>query len=265
VGAIGGEAARAGRDKLTLVFPQNIAALGSWVEQLVAESTGKDGTGILPVDAEPLGPSQVYGGDRLFLAGPKEPPLEPWISVPIQGPEDLGAGFFCLEFATAVAGHVLGIHPFDQPDVQGAKDRTAELLAGGDLPVEPAGDLQSLLATVRPGDYVSIQAFVPPSEEVWASLQSARLRIRDRLRVATTLGYGPRYLHSTGQLHKGGPDTGVFVQVLQEPEEDRAVPGEAFTFGRLLAAQAGGDLAALRDRGRRVARVTPESLMGWSG
>jgi hypothetical protein len=147
--------------------------------------------------------------------------------------------------------------------VQAAKDRTAELLNAGDLPDEPAGDLERLLETVRPGDYVSFQAFVPPGEEVWGSLQSARLRIRDRLGVATTLGYGPRYLHSTGQLHKGGPATGVFFQVVQEPAEDRSIPGEEFTFGRLLAAQAAGDLAALRDRGRRVARVDPEALMAW--
>jgi hypothetical protein len=164
-----------------------------------------------------------------------------------------------------VAGHILGIHPFDQPDVKRAKDRTAEALDRGDLPAEPPGDLDGALADVRPGDYVAIQAFLAPSEAESDLLQAARGRIRDRLGVATTLGYGPRYLHSTGQLHKGGPDTGVFLQVTDEPEEDRPIPGRPFTFGRLISAQAAGDLAALRERGRRVSRVTTEDLVAWSG
>ncbi len=263
LGAILGEAARAGRDKLTLRFAGPVAALGGWVEQLVAESTGKDGTGILPVDEEPS-PS-VDGDDRLFLALGGEAPPEPWARLPVGDPDELGAGFFVLEFATAVAGHVLGIHPFDQPDVQAAKDRTAEVLAAGEVPAEPPGDLAALLGSVRPGDYVGIQAFVPPGPGIHRDLQAVRARIRDRLHVATTLGYGPRYLHSTGQVHKGGPATGVFVQVLEEPAEDRPVPGERFTFGRLIAAQAAGDLSALRDRGRRVARVALEDLVAWDG
>jgi hypothetical protein len=180
-------------------------------------------------------------------------------------PDELGAGFFVLEFATAVAGHVLGIHPFDQPDVQAAKDRTAEVLAAGEVPAEPPGDLAALLGSVRPGDYVGIQAFVPPGPGIHGDLQAVRARIRDQLHVATTLGFGPRYLHSTGQLHKGGPATGVFVQVFEDPAEDRPVPGERFTFGRLIAAQAAGDLAALRDRRRRVARVALEDLVAWDG
>ncbi|MGH2675317.1 MAG: hypothetical protein ACRDH1_07885, partial [Actinomycetota bacterium] len=165
----------------------------------------------------------------------------------------------------AVAGHVLGIHPFDQPDVQSAKDRTSEVLAAGEVPAEPPGDVDALLGSVRPGDYVTIQAFVAPGERIHRSLQAARARIADRLGVATTLGYGPRYLHSTGQLHKGGPNTGVFVQVFDEPAEDRPIPGQPFTFGRLIAAQAVGDLAALRERGRRVARVPMEDLLAWAG
>jgi transaldolase / glucose-6-phosphate isomerase len=164
-----------------------------------------------------------------------------------------------------VAGHVLGIHPFDQPDVQAAKDRTAELLDRGGIAAEKAGDLEALLETVRPRDYVAIQAFVSPTDRAWGVLEEARMRIRDRLRVATTLGFGPRYLHSTGQLHKGGPGTGVFVQIVDEPERDVPIPGQEYSFGTLLAAQAAGDLAALRDRARRAARVRLEDLASWGG
>ncbi|HJV05022.1 MAG TPA: hypothetical protein VJ868_07150, partial [Actinomycetota bacterium] len=158
---------------------------------------------------------------------------------------------------------VLGIHPFDQPDVQSAKDRTAELLDRGRIPDEPPGDLDALLASVRPGDYVAIQAFVAPTDRTWGVLEEARMRIRDRLRVATTLGFGPRYLHSTGQLHKGGPDTGVFVQVFEDPSEDLPIPGQPYSFERLIAAQAAGDLIALRDRGRRAGRVRLQDLEAW--
>ena len=265
LGAVLGEAVRAGRDKLTLSLPAEVGALGAWVEQLVAESTGKDGTGILPVDGEPPADASVYGGDRLFLSLGGPVTAEPWARLPLGDPSELGAAFFILEFATAVAGHVLGIHPFDQPDVQAAKDRTDEVLSSGEIPEEPPGDLEALLASVRAGDYVAIQAFVAPSTEAQRALQGARVRIRDRLRVATTIGFGPRYLHSTGQLHKGGPNTGVFVQVLERPAEDRQVPGRPYTFGRLLAAQAAGDLTAVRERGRRVARVPLEALLAWGG
>ncbi|HEV3475103.1 MAG TPA: glucose-6-phosphate isomerase [Actinomycetota bacterium] len=264
LGAIVGEAAVRGRDKLTLVLPAAIGALGTWIEQLVAESTGKDGTGILPVDGEPAGPPDAFGDDRLFLTFGETAAPEPFAHVPLGDPASLGAVMFILEFATAVAGHVLRIHPFDQPDVQSAKDRTSEMLSSGPAP-EPLGEVDELLASVRPGDYVAIQTFVPPGEELRARLEAARLRIRNRLRVATTLGYGPRYLHSTGQLHKGGPNTGVFIQLLEEPEEDVPVPGRSYTFGRLIAAQAAGDLAALRERGRRAARVPIDALVGWDG
>jgi transaldolase / glucose-6-phosphate isomerase len=265
LGAIAGEAARGGRDKLTLHLDGATSPIGAWIEQLVAESTGKEGTGIVPVDGEPLAAMHAQGSDRMFLSLDGQPRGEPWARLPLGEPAELGAAFFVLEFATAVAGHVLGVHPFDQPDVQRAKDRTAEVLDGGDLPAELPGDLDAALAEVRSGDYVAIQAFVAPSEATWGRLQAARGRIRDRLGVATALGYGPRYLHSTGQLHKGGPDTGVFLQVTEEPMEDRPIPGRPFTFGRLIAAQAAGDLAALRERGRRVARVTTEDLVAWSG
>jgi transaldolase/glucose-6-phosphate isomerase len=264
LGAIAGEAAARGRDKLTLLLPAVIAAVGAWTEQLFAESTGKEDKGILPVDGEPAGPPVVYGDDRLFLALGDASSTEPYARLSLGEPGSLGAAMFILEFATAVAGHVLGIHPFDQPDVQAAKDRTSELLSSG-VPSEPPGDLDELLGSVRPGDYVAVQAFVPPSEETRAPLEAARLRIRDRLRVATTLGYGPRYLHSTGQLHKGGPNKGVFIQLLDQPKEDLPVPGRPYSFGRLIAAQAAGDLAALRERGRRAARVATEALVAWDG
>jgi transaldolase / glucose-6-phosphate isomerase len=274
LGAVVGEAAMAGRDKLTLgVFHRpdapggqyHLEPVGAWVEQLVAESTGKDGTGILPVDGERFGPPEVYGEDRMFVTLDGPPTLGPWLALEVGSPEGLGRAFFVWELATAVAGHVLDVQPFDQPDVQAAKDRTAEMLERGRLPEEPNGDLEALLEGVRPGDYVAIQAFVPPTDRTWGILEEARMRIRDGLRVATTLGFGPRYLHSTGQLHKGGPDTGVFVQVVDEPAGDRRIPGRPFSFGTLLRAQAAGDLAALRDRGRRVARVGLEDLASWRG
>jgi transaldolase/glucose-6-phosphate isomerase len=265
LGAIIGEAALAGRDKLSLHLEGTLEAMGPWVEQLVAESTGKDGVGILPVDAEPPEAVAAAGRDRVFVSLDDALPPEPWARLPLGEPTDLGAAFFVLEFATAVAGHILGIQPFDQPDVQAAKDRTQEVLSAGDIPPEPPGDLAALLSSVRPGDYVAIQAFVPPGPEVWRGLQAARGTIGGQLGVATTLGYGPRYLHSTGQLHKGGPPTGVFVQVFEEPTQDRPVPGAPYTFGRLVAAQATGDLAALRDRGRRVARIAMRDLLAWTG
>jgi transaldolase/glucose-6-phosphate isomerase len=261
LGAIAGEAALAGRDKLTLTAT---GPLGAWIEQLVAESTGKEGRGILPVDGEPPAALNAYGADRLFLSLDGRPPGEPWVRLPLGAPSELGAAFFVLEFATAVAGHVLGIHPFDQPDVQAAKDRTEEVLRAGRIPGQRTEDLDGLLVGLRPGEYAAIQAFVAPGETAWEGLQAARARIRDRFGVATTLGYGPRYLHSTGQLHKGGPNTGVFVQVLEGPHEDRPIPGQSFTFGRLMEAQAAGDLAALRERGRRAARVALDDLLNWS-
>jgi transaldolase/glucose-6-phosphate isomerase len=265
IGVALGEAAVAGRDKATVVLADPLAPFGAWLEQLLAESTGKEGVGILPVDAEPLGPPKVYGHDRLFLTTPGVGAPGPLVELPIREPGDLGWAFFVLEFATAVAGAILRVNPFDQPDVQAAKNRTAEVLSAGEIALEPFGDIGELLASVRPGDYVAIQAFMDPGGQTAGRLPEARVRIRDRLRVATTLGFGPRYLHSTGQYHKGGPNTGVFLQVFEEPEEDRSVPGEDFTFGRLIAAQAAGDLAALWERGRRAARVPVEDLLSWDG
>jgi transaldolase / glucose-6-phosphate isomerase len=279
LGAILGEAALAGRDKLTIEFwgtDDTVAGFGGWIEQLLAESTGKKDRGLLPVDGEPPGVPGWYGSDRVFLG--LEPPNDdgislmgetahgdPWATLRLEDPPGLGAATFVLEFATAVAGHVLGINPFDQPDVQSAKDRTTEVLQSGQIPEEPEADLDELLGSVRPGDYVAFQAFVAPSPETWEQFQEARFRILERFHVATTLGYGPRYLHSTGQYHKGGPNTGVFIQVFDEPKEDRPIPGRDFTFGRLIAAQAAGDLAALRERGRRAGRVSRDALLSWKG
>jgi transaldolase/glucose-6-phosphate isomerase len=258
-----GEAALHGRDKLFLRPARPISSLGGWLEQLIAESTGKNGRGLVPVDLEPG--RYEAGPDRIALVMGEASPPEPRLRIHLGEPEELGALMFLLEFATAIAGHVLGINPFDQPDVQSAKDRTAQALKsaerGGE---EPHRDLEALFGSVAAGDYVAIQAFVAPTDETWRALQAARARIGERLGVAATLGYGPRYLHSTGQLHKGGPPTGVFVQVVQEPREDREIPGAGFTFGRLIQAQADGDLAALRERGRRVARVSLEALLEWT-
>ena len=260
LGALIGEAAIAGRDKLTLLLPEEISAFGAWLEQLIAESTGKEGSGIVPVAGEPEGAPDVYGDDRLFVSLGVETALEPSVVIPFDGAEKLGAEFFRWEFATAVAGHVLGIHPFDQPNVQEAKDATRRLLDEEALPPEPYDDLGALLEKVRPGDYLAIQAYLPRTQENETKLQAARVRLRDRLRVATTVGFGPRFLHSTGQLHKVGPATGVFIQVVDEPSVDLPIPGKPYTFRRLLDAQSAGDLQALRARGRRVARVRLSDL-----
>jgi hypothetical protein len=181
--------------------------------------------------------------------------------VPFEGRASLGAEFWRWEFATAIACYVLGVNPFDQPNVQEAKEATAVVLAGGgDDPTTPP--LSDLLAQVRPGDYLAILAYLPRNEEILGRLQRVRHALRDRYRVATTVGFGPRFLHSTGQLHKGGPNTGVFIQVVDDPREDRPVPGQPFTFAELEAAQALGDLDTLRMHRRRVARVSLEELEG---
>jgi len=259
LGELLGEAARAGGDKLTLVLPEEISSLGDWIEQLVAESTGKEGSGIVPVVGEELGPPEVYGDDRLFVGCGDEPP-EPGIRIDDGSPDALGAEMFRWEFATAVAGHLLRVNPFDQPNVAAAKEATAEVLEEG---YEDPGldDLGPMLESVKPGDYVAIQAFLDPNEETREALQRARIALRDRLQVATTLGFGPRFLHSTGQLHKGGPDTVVCIEVVDEERAvDVEIPGRPYTFGRLIDAQALGDLRALRAAGRRAARVTLDTL-----
>ncbi|HEX6331719.1 MAG TPA: glucose-6-phosphate isomerase [Actinomycetota bacterium] len=268
LGTLLGEAARRGRDKLTFVLPEPIASFGDWAEQLLAESTGKEGLGIVPVVDEPLGPPEVYGDDRLFVAigdVPELDPLEsaghPVVRLPFERPEDLGAEFFRWELATAVAGHILDINPFDQPNVQEAKDATNQILAGEAVAGAGFDDPAAVLDQVRPGDYVALLAYLDRTPETERSLERVRLAIRDRHRVATTVGFGPRFLHSTGQLHKGGPNTGVFVQLVDDTRSvDVPIPGRDLTFGTLIDAQALGDLRSLRTRGRRVARTTVDAL-----
>jgi hypothetical protein len=229
-----------GRDKVTI--NPNTGGFGLWAEQLLAESTGKQGKGLIPAPGEP-----PEGPDR----------QAPEVRLP--GPYELGQEFFRWEFATAVAGSVLGINPFDQPDVQAAKDRTNEVLsAGGEPDVEPRGSLEELFAQARPGDYVAIQAFVDPAhqDELDPLVESARAETG----CVVTHGFGPRYLHSTGQLHKGGPNTGLFVQVVDDPGDELPIPGRKFGFRRLIRAQAAGDLASLEERGRRIVRVRLEDV-----
>lgn len=264
-----------GRDKLTFSVGAPIPRFGMWIEQLVAESTGKEGTGILPVENEALGAPEVYGPDRFFVAIGRERNREdmrkalqplgaaghPTSIYEILDPLDLGGEIFRWEFATAVAGHLLGINPFDQPNVQEAKDRTNEILNGmPDLEnreshgIDDAA-LAGLLGSLKERDYLAITAYVASTPENEQALNGIRLRVRDAKKVATTLGFGPRFLHSTGQLHKGGPDTGVFLQVTAEPVASVPIPGKPWGFGEVIAAQAAGDLAALQSRGRRALRV----------
>jgi hypothetical protein len=228
-----------GRDKV-LIKP-NPFGFGLWVEQLLAESTGKAGRGLVPAPEE-----TAAGSDRQVH------------DVLLDDPYDLGSELFRWELATAVAGAILEINPFDQPNVQEAKDRTAELLAGGEVSVEPEGSVDRLLAQARPGDYVAIQAFVDPAEE--PRLRPLVERARAETGCVVTLGLGPRYLHSTGQLHKGGAPIGCFIQVVDDTGEELSIPGRKFGFGRLIRAQAAGDYAALKERGRPVARVRLEDV-----
>ncbi len=298
LGAFMGEAARAGRDKLTVITSPRLAPFGDWVEQLVAESTGKQGTGIVPVVGERPGAVDAYGGDRCFVflslaaeADPAQASLaaslrnagHPVQEFTIADVADVGGEFLRWEIATAAAGIVLGIDPFDQPNVQESKDATKELLAAfardgalpspapivagdgmavyadpdaiGDTPVSVAGAVAQLLSLVSASDYLALLAYLPRDPDLEARLEALRTSVRDRLGVATTLGFGPRFLHSTGQLHKGGPPSGVFIQVTAEPHKDLPIPGWAETFGTLVAAQALGDLASLQKRRRRVIRV----------
>jgi transaldolase / glucose-6-phosphate isomerase len=272
LGAILGEGALAGRNKVTFALSPGIASFGLWAEQLIAESTGKEGKGILPVADEPLGPPEVYGNDRVFvgmsLAGEGDAEIDgrlaaleeaghPVVHLRLEDRYDVGQEFFRWEFATAIAGAVLGINPFDQPNVAESKANTKKVLAGRGKPspAATAAELDRFLAGIRPGDYLAILAYLPPTPENDRRLAAIRLRLRDRLKVATTLGYGPRYLHSTGQLHKGGPPVGHFLQIADPAADDLPIPGEPFGFRELEAAQAEGDLQALRSRGRPAIRV----------
>jgi glucose-6-phosphate isomerase len=266
LGAALGEAALAGRDKLTLVLPPELSTLGTWIEQLVAESTGKEGKGTVPIEGEALGEPGAYGKDRLFVAIGDDPRLtaleragHPVVRLSYSEPYQLGGEFFRWEFATAVAGQILGIQPFDQPNVQEAKDWTQRVLDGEPVDGSTA-DLDAVLGLVGPGDYIAITAYLPRDPATIAALDAIRLRLRDRFGVATTVGFGPRFLHSTGQLHKGGADNGVFLQVVSDDPFDLAIPGRAYGFRELRDAQALGDLASLKAHGRRVARVRLQEL-----
>ena len=271
-----GEAALQGRDKLTFVVDEPVASFGLWVEQLIAESTGKEGKGILPVADEPVGPPGSYGDDRVFayLKNADEPNEDteakmdelrkagqPVITLSVRGADDLGRVFFFAEFATAVAGWVLGINPFDQPNVQEAKDNTAKVLEASEPPsVEEADDsaLAALLGQASPPHYVAIMGYVQPSAEFDEAVAELRAAIRDATKATTTFGYGPRFLHSTGQLHKGGPDTGLFLQLVHDGADDVTVPDAEYTFGELKNAQATGDILTLRDHGLPAERVRLE-------
>jgi glucose-6-phosphate isomerase len=271
LGAALGELAVRGRDKLTFVVDEPLGAFGLWAEQLVAESTGKRGRGILPVADEPLVEPAAYGPDRVFLhvavgdddharrVAALRAAGHPVLTLHADGPTDLGRIFFVAELATAVAGWALGINPFDQPNVQEAKDNTKRVLEEGSPDLAP-GDLDALLAGVEPPAYVAIMAYLPYDAGTDAAAGRLRARLVQEHGVATTFGYGPRFLHSTGQLHKGGPTTGRFVQVVDEPATDLDVPGEPFSFGRLIRAQADGDLQTLRAHGLDAVRVGKEIL-----
>jgi transaldolase / glucose-6-phosphate isomerase len=269
-----GQLALLGRDKATFVVSHPIESFGLWVEQLIAESTGKEGKGILPVAGEPLGEPDVYGDDRVFayLRNPNEPDADldarvealaraghPTVTLAVHGAADLGRIFFFAEFATAVAGWVLGINAFDQPNVQEAKDNTNKVLAGPELPEVPeTDDLGELLAQAAPPHYVAIMGYVTPSDEFDAAIAEVRTKIRARTRATTTFGYGPRFLHSTGQFHKGGPPTGLFLQLVHDGEEDVEIPEAGYSFGHLKNAQAIGDYQTLTDHGLPVWRVRLE-------
>ncbi|MCA1629233.1 MAG: bifunctional transaldolase/phosoglucose isomerase [Acidobacteria bacterium] len=298
LGAVVAECAKAGRDKLTIVADPRVGSLGLWIEQLIAESTGKEGKGVVPVAGETLGSPSAYGDDRLFVSVAVEKPdgetetklraLEaaghPVVRRVLTDLYDLGEEFFLWELATAFAGWRLGINPFDQPNVQESKDATKELLETfareGKLPEQAAlasdevltvyagegahsslqsGSLadaiKSHLARVKPGDYVALLNYFEETEGHDELLQTIRARLRDATRCATTVGYGPRFLHSTGQLHKGGSGAGVFLQITARDATDLPVPGEPYTFGILKQAQALGDFRSLARRERRALRV----------
>jgi transaldolase/glucose-6-phosphate isomerase len=310
LGAIMGTLAKQGRDKVTVIASPGVASLGAWLEQLLAESTGKahpvtkEGMGLIPVDGEKVGPPDVYGKDRLFVyerlskapakeqdeaVAALEKASHPVVRINLADPMDVGQEMFRWEIATAVAGSILGINPFNQPDVEDAKIAARNLMAeytkNGRLPAEKAvvedggmklftdprnadaiataaggtkgalAYLKGHLARVKPGDYFAINAYIEMNDAHDQELQAIRHAVRDGKKVATTLGYGPRFLHSTGQLHKGGTNSGVFLQVTCDDAEDLPIPGEAFSFGILKQAQALGDFKVLSERNRRILRV----------
>ena len=302
-----GTLAKNGRDKVTFLPDPAVASFGAWAEQLIAESTGKHGTGIVPIDREPVGDIGAYGDDRVFVRLLLAPASDgggtanasdafadaaaagghPVIRIELADPIDLGAEMLRWEVATAIAGAVLGIDPFDQPNVEEAKELTRKVLAGassGERPAPPApaivtdaasglalhgdapmrltagdgtmiGELARHLARRKPNAYLALQAFIAPSEAASAALDRIRALLRDATHCATTAGYGPRFLHSTGQLHKGGAPIGWFLQLTSDHPVDRPIPGWPYTFGRLIDAQAEGDFAAIEAHDLPILRV----------
>jgi transaldolase/glucose-6-phosphate isomerase len=305
LGTILGVAANAfGRDKMTIVTSPGISALGAWLEQLIAESTGKEGKGLIPIDREPLGAPTAYGDDRIFVylrlsSAPDAAQDEsvekleraghPVVRIAVDDPYDLGEEFFRWEIATAVAGSILGVHPFDQPDVEASKIATRKLTAEyektGALPQETpiftgdgielftdeknaaaltdlvkgnrtlTGYLEAHLDRLRAGDYFALLAYIEMNEAHERALQEIRHGVFDARHVATCLEFGPRFLHSTGQAYKGGPNSGVFLQITCDDAVDVPVPGQRYTFGVVKAAQAQGDFQVLVERDRRALRV----------
>jgi transaldolase/glucose-6-phosphate isomerase len=303
LGIIIGVAAKAGRDKITIVASPGIADFGAWLEQLLAESTGKKGKGLIPVNAEPLGPVRAYGKDRMFiylrLAGESnerqdkammalKQAAHPVVQIEVANRYQLGHEFFRWEIATAVAGAIIGINPFDQPDVEASKVKARELTDAyemvGALPADPpllqehssmvfaddanakvltqagdgrtlTGSLKAHLGRIHAGDYCGLLAYIARDEGHQRVLQDIRAAIRDRKHVATCVGFGPRFLHSTGQAYKGGPNSGVFLEITYEARDDVCVPGHKYSFGSVISAQARGDFAVLNERGRRALRI----------
>jgi transaldolase / glucose-6-phosphate isomerase len=278
LGAAMGSLAKAGRDKVTVLSSPALSTFGLWAEQLLAESTGKEGTGLIPIAQEPLLKPSAYGTDRFFvylkLKGDKNQALDravqalvkakhPVLQFDLRDRYDLGAEFFRWEFATAVAGHLLGIHPFDQPNVQESKDNTNRVLESfhstGRLPEQTSHSAkdaaQAVSSHLKPGTYVSILAYTTPAKSFEAAIRRLRQTLMAQHHIATTFGYGPRYLHSTGQLHKGGPNTGVFLELVDGMAPDVVIPAKPFTFGTLAKAQATGDIESLRSHHRQAIRV----------
>jgi hypothetical protein len=304
LGIILGAAANAGRDKVTIITSPGISDLGAWLEQLLAESTGKIGKGIIPVDRERLAAPETYSSDRVFVYVRLESGIDadqeakvaaiekgghPVVRITMADTYDLGAEFFRWEIATAVAGAIIGINAFNQPDVEASKIATRSLTSeyekNGSLPAERpimedagiklftdeknaaelakaagsdkslAGYLKAHLARIKTGDYFAVLGYIQMNAEHEQSLQTLRHTVRDKKRVATCLGFGPRFLHSTGQAYKGGPNSGVFLQVTCDDSVELPVPGQKYTFGIVKAAQARGDFQVLADRGRRALRV----------
>jgi transaldolase/glucose-6-phosphate isomerase len=300
LGAALGELALQGRDKVTILAPHSLAKFGLWLEQLIAESTGKEGRGLLPVVAEPIAQPEIYGDDRLFVvlrwrnkADGNDRKVQylinsgfPVITILLDDAMDLGQEFFRWEIAVATAGSILHINAFDQPNVQESKSNTNQILEmirqgqephferpsliDGSIEVYSKGSvddlgeaLEEFLAQGNSGDFISLMAYITENRETQQALQELRLHFRELTHLATTVGFGPRFLHSTGQYHKGGTDNGLFLQLTADQQYDLDIPGQPFTFSKFLEAQALGDFQALRKHGRRVMRIHLGKEVEW--